>query len=468
MATIIDRFLITIGLDPKEYKKGQQGIEEGQEKIRKSATKTQKQFDEDAKKAVASFRSIRNEVLSLAAAFIGFEAVKGFTEDIIGTDAAIGRFAHSLGVGTEQISAWEQAAKDFGATAGEMDAAFRALQKINQELALTGEFSGEDRLLQLGFDLNAFQAKSGNVVAQMEMMRRFFSSLSVGNQQSAGGAIGFSPNVSTMLGYGKAVDDSVALQYKLGVATEKSAKAAQALEQRWNHMMTPLRAMGRDLVFTIAPVVLTLAERFERWALTGNHIHDLGEAIAGIAKDIGDFDWKGFGADLKLIFDVMGQGVKAVGGLKNAIELLGVAFIGFKAVQVAGALSNIVLALTSPALLAAAGALAVPFGVIAAGAAALAALPGVNAETGSRDIATGHLFDASTHLSASDFASVFKQFAQTPDSKDYHATARGERIIHIDSLNVDVVAPAGYDPLHTGQVIGKSVMQTVQAVKGPN
>ncbi|ALX93942.1 hypothetical protein AV650_10440 [Serratia fonticola] len=66
MPTVIDALVITLGLDPSDFKRGSKEMTEEMKKQKKESEKLAKDMEAAGKKAASFFGSIKNELLALA------------------------------------------------------------------------------------------------------------------------------------------------------------------------------------------------------------------------------------------------------------------------------------------------------------------------------------------------------------------------------------------------------------------
>src|SRR5580704_11888249 len=115
--TVIDALTIELGLNPAPFVKGQKAAITAFTQTKKEAVSAGKQIEESSNKAADGIARIAKEAAALGALFIGFKGLKDFVGDLIGADAALGRFAANLGQSPQMISSWGMASERFGGSA---------------------------------------------------------------------------------------------------------------------------------------------------------------------------------------------------------------------------------------------------------------------------------------------------------------------------------------------------------------
>ena len=135
---VIDKLVVTLGLDPSGYKKGVQETERDQKKLRDSTLKTSKEMEAKGKQAAEFFSRIKKEVLALTTVMLGGYGLKSFIENVTTGDAALGRMAKNVGMSVSDLSAWEGAVQRAGGSAQGMAGSVKAINDHLQNLAFTG------------------------------------------------------------------------------------------------------------------------------------------------------------------------------------------------------------------------------------------------------------------------------------------------------------------------------------------
>ena len=375
MATIVDKLFVTFGLDPAEFIEGQKKVDAAQKKNRDTSSTTRKQMEEDGKKTVAAFRSIRNEVLALVGTFISLGAIKSFTEQITHSDAAIGRMAASLGMSVPDLWTWEKAMEQFGVKAGETDSALSSLTELAQQWAygapVTSEMSRQ--LTQAGVDVVKFHDASTTLEERINMLATAFHKIGPAAAEALGGSLNLPRQFIAQLAVQgpEAIDKMRAAMKAMGPLTDQQAAAAIRREQEWNNMQTRIQGFERYLVETFWPLVEPIIQAVMNWWQRNQVeiVSDLKAAVIWLGAELAKIPWKEIGADVKAIAQAADTAAQAFGGWGKTIEALGVAYLGFKALGIAGGIGTALRAIGVDGGGAAAGA-----GTAAAGAAGVAGI----------------------------------------------------------------------------------------------
>lgn len=321
-ATIIDALLVTVGLDPAGYKRGQADVSASQKKLkddirstedqiaairRKStkdtATQDQQQIrglqeilrqkrrnltdtktaEQDQvkrqKEQTEGLGKMKAAALGLFAALTAGATIKAFVTDIISGDAAMGRLAANLGESAQTATAFGAVIKSLGGDAKEGVAALSNLAAI-RFAEKTGDYSKAPVLSRLGVspaDLNDLDSALAKIAATAKTMpKQLFYQYAT--------AAGFSSGAINALELG---DVELARQIELAKQREHLddnwVSLSQDIVRSWNNIRDAVSGAAREMLSTMAPAVKQLGSAFS----------DLGNSILGDGFFSGD-QWAEF------------------------------------------------------------------------------------------------------------------------------------------------------------------------------
>lgn len=156
MATLIDSLLVSLGLDTKDFVKGQKESSEALKKMKDEHEKAAKDLQEYGKKAGEFFGEIKKQALELFLVFLGARGMKDFIEDTINAGASVNRLSKALGVSGDDLEAWKRIAEETGMSLGEMNSEFMSfatslgeakIEKIDARMMYLRSHLGTDRQL---------------------------------------------------------------------------------------------------------------------------------------------------------------------------------------------------------------------------------------------------------------------------------------------------------------------------------
>ena len=240
MATVIDELIVTLGLDPKNFTQGQREAVDDAKKTQEQLEESAKRTEEANRRVGLSINDLRRTAVDMFAAFSGGKGVVDFVTGIVKADASVGRLGRSLGTSATEIAKWQAVSRLFGGDAQSMAASFTTMTD-----AFTGFKLGQ--VTQTIADLRAISSAGGIVINPDDSTTEKFLKLSENLKNIyakdpaqagyLGRRLGLDPAMIDIMIQGRAKAEEF-LKYveKIGLATEKSTKDAQALESQWADM----------------------------------------------------------------------------------------------------------------------------------------------------------------------------------------------------------------------------------------
>lgn len=297
---VIDKLVVTLGLDPSGYKKGVQETERDQKKLRDSTLKTSKEMEAKGKQAAEFFSRIKKEVLALTTVMLGGYGLKSFIENVTTGDAALGRMAKNVGMSVGALSAWEGAVQRAGGSAQGMAGSIRAINDHLQTMNLTGNDSAVGWLVAANADTRKFYSNTTSMNERLLSLADAFHKLSPQMAQKIGGNMGIDTGTIQLLMKGrKAVEDMLEAQRKRNVANKHDAQLAIERQNAWKNLKDEFYSVGRVLLNRITPAIVRIVketdkwlEKNKEWIDTGiiSHIKSMATYVENVA---GEFDhWK--------------------------------------------------------------------------------------------------------------------------------------------------------------------------------
>lgn len=251
---IIDALVVTLGLDPSGFRKGQAETDAALKKTRENATREAKEIEARAKGAMTAFRGLRNEILGLVGISMSLTGVAKMVERITSSDAATGRLAANLGMATKQFSAWQNIAANFGSSPEGVASLFRRVQEMGQNIMNFGSSGGgsEYWLHQIlgpeGFA--QFMSRSATVEERVRMLQKAAAGTSNPVQMLDWFRhIGIGDDSFTMFReIGSRLDEVLKSQQALNVATERDKQLAIERQQAWKKLLDTIDSGSRKVL----------------------------------------------------------------------------------------------------------------------------------------------------------------------------------------------------------------------------
>ncbi|MDR3671790.1 MAG: hypothetical protein P4L36_13155 [Holophaga sp.] len=307
MATILDAFYVTLGLNNEEFKKGESEAEKLYEQLVKEAKAAAKAITEAAKgKSVdeiaaaresareveaagkKSARAIRDNMVKeskaavaaveeqtrkgkelfngLKEAAVGFFGVAialgGMVEFVKGTMEAevnAGRLAKTLDVDVTELEALEGAVKTVGGTSEGMDASLKGLNSRLEMIAIHGPRSKMALQVFAGMGISAVALKGKDATQVMGLLAEKMEKMSGAKAMALGERLGLDEGTVRLLQKGKEGVAALTGEIKKHVASEEQIKQADKFEKSMKAMNASMAATGRDLMAVLMPALLGLA-----------------------------------------------------------------------------------------------------------------------------------------------------------------------------------------------------------------
>jgi hypothetical protein len=250
MPTVIDSLVVTLGLDPSNFTKGQREALDAFKKTQDQAVESGKEIEGQSKKSMDALGGIKTQALEMFAVFTGGKSVVEFTQSLVKGDAAVGRLSRSINVSAQEISKWQGVARIYGGTAEGMAGSFTSISD-----AVAGFKVGA--ISPLIADFRALGSAGGKIIdinkgvdqTLLDMADNFKAIHDKDPAQAGfmGRRMGIDAGLLDLLMKGSAeVQKMLDRVNALGPATKASADAAGDLEKRWNAIFVRTEGTGRQ------------------------------------------------------------------------------------------------------------------------------------------------------------------------------------------------------------------------------
>ena len=262
MATIIDALVVTLGLDPKQFKQGQKEALDSQKKFKEEATKGTKEVEAQATKATASFAKLRNELMGLAAAFVGMAALKSFADKITQTDANTSRMARSMNMSAKELTTWQGVATRAGGTADGIAASFKNITNQFEAFSVTGAPNPAAEYFR-SLKINAADAydKLRPMTDLALEVSEKFQGMTASRAHFLGAGMGYDSATVDMLMKGpKYLREELALQDKRAEKTQEELVLAENRTNAWNSFKDVVADIGTKVMTQLTPAILGLID----------------------------------------------------------------------------------------------------------------------------------------------------------------------------------------------------------------
>ncbi|KMO33910.1 hypothetical protein VQ02_19940 [Methylobacterium variabile] len=263
MVLVLDRFVFEMGLDPKDFVKGQRETVTSFRKTREAVVKDGQGIETAAEKAAASVDRLFRNFVKLFALVTTGRSLSGFVSEVTNADAALGRLATSIGRAPELISAMSKAVERSG---GDAQAAVRSFQSWSEQVERI-RTTGDSSILPF---LARLQAAGGKTIdlnkKNVDGLADLADNLkAVAEQQGIASATYYGKNlgfdegtIALLVKGGAALRKAIQESEKLGIATSKDTAAAQELQTAYRTLTQEVESFGRTILTAISPVLVQL------------------------------------------------------------------------------------------------------------------------------------------------------------------------------------------------------------------
>jgi hypothetical protein len=336
MPTVVDSLIVTLGLDPTQFNKGQKEAATAFLKTRQEAEKSGKLIEASAKKTADAITKVTREVLGLYAVFLGARGFKEFVAQLNTADAALGRFSRNLNTSPQTLAAWGSAAERMGGSAEATATTFERIGKALYDLHRNGQM--------LPKEFAQLQALSGRRIDTDHGVDRFLRDTA--SALKAMNAI--DPSQAHFLAQGMGIDDATAnVMIKYGDAigayldelkklspSNDAIKAAQELQEQWSTLQQTAVSLANTILETLGPVIGELLKQMTEWLKQNQDWLRSGvvDGVRDFASYLKSIDWNAVGSGLRQFGEEAKHVADAVGGITTATELLFALWAGSKAI----------------------------------------------------------------------------------------------------------------------------------------
>jgi hypothetical protein len=257
MANIIDALVVTLGLDAKDYKKGQREAEESMRKFGKNSEEQSKKVAESSKKNVEGFSAVTKSLLALGGVALAVKGVSNFFTTMVAGQAALGRTAHLLNMSGKSLDAWGMS---IGVVHGKVEDITNSLKNLQSGIFDTSIGVKNDVGIALNnLKVDSIDKTTGKFRDLKDVMLDLADALSKKSPQAQvlfAKKLGFDENTLNLLIKGrKAVSDIYDAEYKLSNFTDEGAAKAEKYEESWAKLSGTFKGIKEDIFNNAVPAL---------------------------------------------------------------------------------------------------------------------------------------------------------------------------------------------------------------------
>lgn len=326
MATVIDAFLVTLGMDAKGFQEGIKKAKAGENELenvqrRRDAAEKRRNADQDKamRKQSDNFRRLRNDALALAAVFTAGVGIKNFITNTIDSAVNLGYLSQNLGQSTERLKAWQLASERAGGT---QQGVIAQLKESVDSISALNTGLGPNEGMQWFFRMggSSRDLKDGNtyLLARSRIIADIFKT-DPSRAMLIAQQMGISEDQFNFIKQGPdAIEDLIKAQEKHAAVSAKDAAAALKLKNQFLDLRDSLTLTAQRIVLQLAPAIERLFAKLEAGAQwVADHQEDIARWVDTSIRAISELvRWVDSAAD-------------SLGGWKNVL-------IGLVAIKLGG------------------------------------------------------------------------------------------------------------------------------------
>jgi hypothetical protein len=322
MATVIDSLIVTLGLDPKQFTKGQK-------EAAKAVVDTQTTVEKAAQGMSKAIKEVALEFVGLFLVVRSLQDVVSFFENMNAATRQLGIDSKNIGTSAAELRDWQNAASMAGGSAEGITKTMLGLQQSLFNMKFKGEMS--DQLIYLARLGVQFETASGQVkpfkdimLATAGAMER--STLSRPDKASFLQAAGFDTgSINLILSGTKALQGYYDQQLKLRQVSDADVEAATRMAQAWELLKENVTAGAQKLLTSAEPAITALFKALEEgidWLNKPENSQPIIDWLNNAAKWVagpGAGQIKGYFADLASIVHGLAVALAALPDLGHLI-----------------------------------------------------------------------------------------------------------------------------------------------------
>lgn len=324
MATVIDALVVTLTLDPAEYKRSWKDVEDIDTAGQKKREKVDKQNDKEAKerarreKQDALDRKKRTDELTgsiaslgrtVAGAFLGFETLEGgikYLGALNEGQANLGRTAVKIGVGADALNIYGKAVEFAGGKAEDATETFAKLSQEKTFKDMRGEIGPLLQLLQQKGV--AYEDQNGKLLDQgkiLDELSRKTRNMKDQDRAALFAAAGISGGVINRMLEAQALQDTQLQKAReFNAVNAQSVKDAQDLQEAWRGVGQAVDHAGNIVLKKVTPATkdaLTAVTKILSGDVKGAN-YAAGDAILDVGQLYADYTKFLYGGIAKAVF----------------------------------------------------------------------------------------------------------------------------------------------------------------------
>lgn len=276
---VVDELIVTLGLDPKAFTKGQKDALAAFKRTKDEAAAAAKDMEASGVKGASFFGNIKKEALGLFAALVGANGIKDFIVSSTRANVSLGQMAHNLNIDGHALAKWEGAVRKAGGAAGDATTGLQSITDLYQGW-MKGELDStkSNALSRLGINGNDLKDSEAGLLKIGEALMRL-NKINPATAANTARDLGMPTGMLPFLEKGtsdmqKYLDE----QDRFFAVTDEDIAAAKKLREGWVGMSEAVSNLATHIQTEATPAMV----KFEGWIQKG--IENNPEFASGIMK----------------------------------------------------------------------------------------------------------------------------------------------------------------------------------------
>ncbi len=257
---VIDSLLVTLGLDPTDFTKGEKAAAASVIKTEQTVKKSTDNMGRDISKLAAKF-------VGLFLTVQGVRGIIGYFRDLNAATRQLGNDSKNFGIAANELKSWQNIAELTGGKAEEVTKTVAAFQDALFNLRYRGQVSDSLVTLgQLGVDLNKVKDYRALVLETAAALER--SGMTRPEKYQFARASGFDEGTTNAILSGtKGLRAYIDEQDRQSHVTDRQIAAATRLEQSIARLKRRFEDVWREVLTKVTPTLSRLFEKIGAWLL---------------------------------------------------------------------------------------------------------------------------------------------------------------------------------------------------------
>lgn len=265
-ATVIEALVVELGLDLTKLTKDQQEALRQYKKTEEELKRRGAEVERQTADALGNLQKMARGAAGLFAAFTAGRGIKDFVQDVVASNAALGRQAHVLDANAQKLYAWQKLVESVGGSADDLTGSVRSIAMEFERYKFTGQSailpwlsSPIFRGLRLGTPGHMLP-----IDQILEQMSGRFRQMDPLDASFIAQQIGISPSLLNAMLLDPKDRRGRLTEFTKLAPTDKDIGSAQTLQQSFTEIEATSRRLGTTLLTEVTPQLRAFATSIDR------------------------------------------------------------------------------------------------------------------------------------------------------------------------------------------------------------